>query len=172
MSDGDDHLVRTHTLGTDRAMRVRHPLNPASDVEMHLLSRLTGMQRAHVSLARVPPGRESFIAHAHSLQEEWIYILEGDGLALIGEAEHRVGPGDFMGFPTDGTVHHLRNMGERDLVYLMGGESTEVEVASFPGIGKIAVMQGDGVRLFDEGAGERRSIAEWLGSAESRESGS
>ena len=30
---------------------------------------------------------------------------------MIGEAEHRVGPGDFMGFPIDGTAHTLRNTG-------------------------------------------------------------
>jgi uncharacterized cupin superfamily protein len=112
----------------------------------------------------VPPGRESFLAHAHLLQEEFLFVLEGTGTARIGEAEVAVGPGDFMGFPTDGTPHTLRNTGTSDLVYLMGGERTPVEAVRFPTLGKVAlfsVAQG-GARIFDEAGAERLSFTDWV----------
>jgi uncharacterized cupin superfamily protein len=71
------------------------------------------MQRAVLSLARVPPGKESFILHAHEHDEEFVFILEGEGTAQIGDAKVAVGPGDFMGFPIDGTPHHLVNTASR-----------------------------------------------------------
>ena len=123
------------------AIRIRHPLNPNSDVTIQRLAERTGMQRLPVSLARVPPGKESFTLHAHLATEEFLYILEGHGTAVIGDAEVAVGPGDFMGFPTDGTPHTpARTPGTTDLVYLMGGERTAVEVARFPAAGKLAVF--------------------------------
>ena len=59
------------------------------------LSRLAGMNRAHVSLVRLPPGKESFAYHAHMLEEEWIYIISGRAMADIDGKTTEVGPGDF-----------------------------------------------------------------------------
>jgi uncharacterized cupin superfamily protein len=75
-----------------------------------------------------------------------------------------VGPGDFMGFPTDGTPHHLKNTGTTDLVYLMGGERSPVEIARFPSVGKLGVFsRAEGtVRFFDEDAAQRLGFAEFL----------
>jgi uncharacterized cupin superfamily protein len=161
MSD-PKHLVRTRRLTADDYLLVRHPLNPASEIHMARLGDRVGMQRAHLSIARVPPGKESFLPHAHGTQEEYLFVLEGRGTALIGDAEVEVGPGDYMGFPTDGTVHHLRNTGETDLVYLMGGERTPLEVARFPSIGKVAVVDHRQVSFFDETSATVLSTEQWL----------
>ena len=93
------HLVRTGDLRDADFTRIRHPLNPRSEVRMHRLGDRVGMQRAHLSLARVPPGRESFLPHAHGNQEEFLFILEGRGLALLGDAEVEVSR-----FPSIGKV--------------------------------------------------------------------
>ena len=58
------------------------------------LSRLAGMSRAHVSLVRLPPGKDSFAYHAHMLEEEWIYIVSGRAIAEIEGKTAEVGPGD------------------------------------------------------------------------------
>ncbi len=149
MAEEPRHLVRTRTLAPDAATRIRHPLNPNSDVRIHGLSDRVGMARVQLSLARVPPGRESFIPHAHSVQDEFLFILEGQGIAQIGDATVAVGPGDYMGFPIDGVVHHLTNSGDVDLVYLMGGERTATEVSAFPTIGKVLTVAGGQIRVFD-----------------------
>src|SRR5439155_1020964 len=58
---------------------VTQRLNPNSHLLRTGLSRLAGLQRAHVSLGRIPPGKDSFAYHAHMVEEEWVYILSGRG---------------------------------------------------------------------------------------------
>lgn len=125
-----------------------HPWNPASHLIGAHLSRLGGLARTGLSLARIPPGRESFAYHSHHCEEEWIYILSGRAIADIGEASYEVGPGDFMAFPTPSVAHHLRNPFETELVYLMGGENRPVEIAEFPRLGRRTVRIRDKVETF------------------------
>ena len=158
MSD-PKHIVRTDWL---RAWHGRHPFNPASEMRILRLGAEAGLQRIGVNLIRIPPGKESFIPHAHSLEEEFIYVLEGAGeLVLDGEA-HAVGPGDFVGFPTDGVVHALISKGPGDLVYLTGGERSPVEVADMPSIGKTTVFRRGGMTLFGPDGAESLTAQEWM----------
>lgn len=122
-------------------LEFRHPLNPRSEIRALQLSRLAGLQRTALNWMRVPPGRESFVAHSHLAEEEWIYVLSGKGLARIGDVEHEVGAGDFLGFTTPSVVHHLRNPFDEDLVYLCGGEIRELEVAEYPDQGLVLIRR-------------------------------
>lgn len=162
MADDIKNLVRAYELAFEDAAHIRHPLNPNSEVYVQRLSDRVGMKRAQLSLARVPPGKESFVPHGHLIQEEFLFILDGHGLAQIGGQDVAVGPGDYLGFPTDGTTHHLINIGETDLVYLMGGERSQVEVSHFSTLGKFAVMIGDRVNLFDEKDATELHARAWL----------
>jgi len=110
----------------------RHPYNPASEVHGWMLSRQAGLRRIAVNLVWLPPARESAIYHRHHREEEWLHVLEGQGIAEVEETEHVIGPGDFLGFPP-GVAHHLRNAGSDRLLFLEGGEVIpDVEVADFP----------------------------------------
>ena len=111
-------------------------LNPNSYLLRTGLSRLAGLKRAHVSLGRVPPGKDSFAYHAHMVEEEWVYILSGRAIAEIDGGQYEVGPGDFIGFPTPGIAHLLRNPFDTELVYLMGGEAVPLDVLDYPNLGK------------------------------------
>jgi uncharacterized cupin superfamily protein len=128
-----------------------HPWNPQSEMSGVQLGRQVGLKRTGISLARIAPGKESFVYHAHEREEEWIYVLSGTGTAEIDGEEHEVGAGDFMGFPTPSVAHHLRNSGSEDLVYLMGGENRDAEIATFPKLGKKMVRIGDRVEIYDAG---------------------
>jgi uncharacterized cupin superfamily protein len=129
-----------------------HPWNPKSEMTGAQLGRLTGLERTGVSLARIAPGKESFVYHSHALEEEWLYIISGNATAEIDGEEYAVGPGDFMGFPAPSVAHHLRNTGSEDLVYLMGGENRDAEIADFPKLGKRMLRVGDKVEVYDLGA--------------------
>ncbi|MEH2084417.1 MAG: cupin domain-containing protein [Nostoc sp.] len=94
-------------------------------------------------------GKESFVYHSHHCEEEWIYILSGEAIAEIDGEEFEVFPGEFMAFPTPSVAHHLRNTGDENLVYLMGGENLDVEIADFPHLEKCMVRCGDSVEIFD-----------------------
>lgn len=121
-------------------------LNPESYFIGTSLSRLAGLQRAQVGIARIPPGKDSFAYHAHLLEEEWAYILSGRGIAEIDGEPLDVGPGDFMGFTSASPPHLLRNPFDTELVYLMGGETLPLDVVEFPTLGKryllLATTQG------------------------------
>jgi len=128
-----------------------HPWNPLSEMKGVQLARLAGLKRIGVSLARIAPGKESFVYHSHEREEEWLYIISGRGTAEIDGADYEVGPGDFMGFAAPSVAHHLRNAGGEELVYLMGGESLDMEVARFPKQRRVMVRTGDKVEIYDEG---------------------
>jgi uncharacterized cupin superfamily protein len=124
-----------------------HPFNPSSLVHGASLSQSAGLERIGVHLVRVPAGKESFAYHRHHGEEEWLYILSGRGIAEIDGEEHEVGAGDFMGFPAPSVAHHLRNPFDEDLVYLMGGERKEVEIADFPRLNKRMVRRGTNISI-------------------------
>ncbi|HZF59380.1 MAG TPA: cupin domain-containing protein [Rubrobacter sp.] len=139
----DKFVVRSEEAA-ERASRFSHPWNPNSELYGTRLSSLVGLSRVSVL-----PGKESFVYHSHQREEEWIYVLSGRGIAEIGDEEFEVGVGDFMGFPAPQVGHHLRNPYEEDLVYLVGGEALDVDIANFPRLGKRMVRRGQEVEIYD-----------------------
>ena len=133
----------------EAASRFSHPWNPNSELYGTRLSSLVGLSRVAVNRVRVPAGKESFVYHSHYREEEWIYVLSGRGVAEIDGEEYEVGAGDFMGFPAPQVAHHLRNPFDEDLVYLVGGEVLDVDVANFPRLGKRVVRRGQDVEVYD-----------------------
>lgn len=113
------------------------------------MGRKVGLKRTGVNFAKIPPGKESFVYHSHYCEEEWIYILSGYGIAEIDGEDFEVSSGDFIAFPTPSVAHHLKNAGDEDLVYLMGGENCNVEIGDFPNHGKRIIRRGDHVEVFD-----------------------
>jgi len=140
-------LIRAETIASLPEFRFEHPLNPRSEVHLRALGALAGLQRVGILIGRVPPGKESFVYHSHRHEEEFLYVLAGRGIAESGEEEVEVGPGDFMGFATPSLAHHLRNPFDVDLVYLMGGEHREVEVADFPRLRKRLIRDGNDLQV-------------------------
>lgn len=139
-------LVRAAERGPDHSSS--HPYNPRSEVHGWLLSRMAGLDRIAVNLAWLPPGRESAVHHVHYREEEWLFVLEGRGVAEVGHGDHQVGPGDFLGFPP-GVSHHLRNESGERLLFLEGGEVIpDVEVADFPRLGRRLVRTGRRVAAY------------------------
>lgn len=140
-------LLRASDLA-DQARAYSHPWNPNSAVAVTFMGRALGLKRTGVNLARIAPGKESFLPHAHHREEEWVYVLSGRGIAQIDGTDHEVGPGDFMAFPAPSVVHHLRNPHAEELVVLMGGENLDVEIEDFPTVGKRMVRRGDQVDVY------------------------
>lgn len=132
------------------AFRFIHPLGgESSEIEMTMLARAAGLKRLGVNHGRVPAGKEAFVYHRHHGEEEWVYILEGEALSDIDGETEKVGAGDFIAYPA-GVAHNLKNIGAGDLVYLMGGEQTPVEVADFPRHGKRLIRAGERIEFVDD----------------------
>ena len=154
MSDRPNlYLLRATDIST-RSQTFSHPWNPRSELSGYQMGKATGLRRIGVNIARMPAGKESFVYHSHWSEEEWIYILSGRGVARIDGTDYEVGAGDFMAFPTPGVAHHLRNPFEEELVYLMGGENRDIDVADFPDLGKRMFRHPKGVEIYDLNAGK------------------
>lgn len=128
-------LVRAAERGEARPYA--HPQNPRSEIRLQWLSR-PALKRVSAGIATVPAGRESFARHVHRHDEEWMYVLSGRGVALLGDREEPIGPGDFLGFPPGGASHNVRASPDGDLTYLQGGDAWSrgtIELVDFPELG-------------------------------------
>jgi uncharacterized cupin superfamily protein len=158
----NDYLVRTSELDTSQALHVSHPLNERSEIFMTRLSDPTGLAHLGISLARVPPGKESFALHVHSLQEEWIYVVSGHGHVRIDDDELPIRAGDFVGFPPNGPAHLVRNTSDADLVYLQGGDRRPGDHGRFPELGRLVFQHDEShVALIRADQLEIRPFSDW-----------
>jgi GST-like protein len=80
------------------------------------------------------------------LDQEWIFILDGRGVARIDGVDVALEPGDFVAFPAPSVAHQLRNDGDRELVYLFGGDDHRNDILDYPDLGKRFVVEWDGRR--------------------------
>jgi uncharacterized cupin superfamily protein len=128
---------------TANSRTFQHPWNPKSEMTGAQLGRAAGLERSGVNLISIPPGKESFVLHAHLHEEEWIYVLSGRATVECGAAVHELAAGDFIAFPTPSEAHLLRNTSSEDVVYLTGGERAPHDVVDYPRQGKRAVRLGD-----------------------------
>jgi uncharacterized cupin superfamily protein len=92
-----------------------------------------GLENFGVNLTRLPPGCASALLHTHSVQDEFIYVLEGTPTLLLDEQEFRLAPGDCMGFSAgSGVAHQLVNRSADDVVYLEVGDRSPGDVCEYP----------------------------------------
>jgi uncharacterized cupin superfamily protein len=69
-----------------------------------------GLTNFGVNLTHLSPGAMSALAHSHSRQDEFIYILAGALTLILGDEEFTLNPGDCYGFKAKtGVAHHLIN---------------------------------------------------------------
>src|SRR3954468_4259258 len=69
LSDESPYLLRAATIA-GKSGEFSHPWNPKSRLIGARLGTEVGLKRTGVSLARIPPGHESFIYHSHQREEE------------------------------------------------------------------------------------------------------
>jgi uncharacterized cupin superfamily protein len=156
-----ERIVRTAGHDWSQVPRGRHPFNEASEMQMVRLGDMSGMRRVFSNLVRIPPGKESWIPHAHSVEEEMAFVLEGTGELVLDGERHAIGPGDYVGFPVDGVVHSIVNTGTGPLTYLTVGERARVEVADMPSIGKTTVFRAGRIQMYGPDGVDEIDAAEW-----------
>lgn len=97
------------------------------------LGDLFGLSNFGVNLTRLAPGASSALRHAHSKQDEFVYILEGSPTLLTDEGATTLAPGMCAGFAAGtGNGHCLRNDSDGDVVYLEIGDRTPGDSAEYP----------------------------------------
>ena len=101
--------------------------------EKRALGDVFGLTRFGVNLTRLAPGAMSSVRHAHTTQDELVYILEGRPTLITDAGETELAPGMCAGFKAaTGDAHHLVNRSDDDVVYLEIGDRTAGDSASYP----------------------------------------
>lgn len=101
--------------------------------EKHTLGDLFGITNFGVNLARIHPGAVSTLRHAHTKQDEFIYILSGHPTLHTDEGRNHLSPGMCAGFKAGtGNGHRLINETSEDVVYLEVGDRTPEDEVSYP----------------------------------------
>ena len=96
------------------------------------LGEFFGLKNFGVNLTKLAPGGESALMHAHTTQDEMIYVIEGQPTLVTESGEVLLSGGMCAGFPANGEAHHLVNLSDRDVVYLEIGDRTEGDEARYP----------------------------------------
>jgi uncharacterized cupin superfamily protein len=97
------------------------------------LGDLFGLTNFGVNLTHLAPGAVSALRHAHSRQDEFIYILQGHPTLHTDEGRTPLAPGDCAGFAAgSGNGHRLVNETAEEVVYLEVGDRTEGDKVLYP----------------------------------------
>ena len=97
------------------------------------LGDLFGLTNFGVNLTRLAPNAVSALRHAHTLQDEFIYIFQGHPTLHTDEGCTQLSPGMCAGFKAGtGNGHHLSNETSEDVLYLEIGDRTPGDEGSYP----------------------------------------
>ncbi|HEY1270308.1 MAG TPA: cupin domain-containing protein [Candidatus Binatia bacterium] len=101
--------------------------------EKRPLGDLFGLANFGVNLTRLAPKAASALRHAHTRQDEFIYIVEGRPTLHTDEGRTVLSPGMCAGFQAGtGNGHCLINETGEDVVYLEIGDRTPGDEGSYP----------------------------------------
>jgi uncharacterized cupin superfamily protein len=99
----------------------------------HPLGDVFGLTRFGVNLTRLAPNAVSALRHAHTKQDEFIYVLQGHPTLRTDEGRTPLSPGMCAGFKAGtGNGHHLVNETAEDVVYLEVGDRTPGDAGFYP----------------------------------------
>lgn len=116
--------------------------------EKRVLGDLFGLTHFGVNLTTLAPGARSALRHAHTLQDEFVYVIEGQPTLVSNTGKHRLAPGMCAGFKAgSGDAHHLLNESDQPVVYLEIGDRTPGDVVSYPDDDLVAVAGPEGWRF-------------------------
>jgi uncharacterized cupin superfamily protein len=101
--------------------------------EKRQLGELFGLANFGVNLTRLAPNAVSALRHAHTKQDEFIYVLKGHPTLHTDAGKTRLSPGMCAGFKAGtGNGHCLINETADDVVYLEVGDRTPGDEGSYP----------------------------------------
>jgi uncharacterized cupin superfamily protein len=97
------------------------------------LGDLFGLTNFGVNLTRLAPNAVSALRHAHTQQDEFIYILQGHPTLQTDAGKTQLSPGMCAGFKAGmGNGHNLINETQQEVVYLEIGDRSPGDEGTYP----------------------------------------
>jgi uncharacterized cupin superfamily protein len=101
--------------------------------EKRMLGDFFGITNYGVNLTRLSPHAQSALRHAHTKQEDFVYILQGRPTLYTDEGPRLLCPGMCAGFKAGtGNAHHLVNETDDDVLYLEVGDRSRGDEGTYP----------------------------------------
>jgi uncharacterized cupin superfamily protein len=110
--------------------------------EKRALGDAFGLTQYGVNLVTLAPGSWSAQRHWHSMEDEFIYVLNGE-ITLVDDAgEHLLSPGDCAGFKAGvANAHRLANNSSAPASYLEVGLRSPTENVVYPDVDLVGVKR-------------------------------
>ena len=132
-----DHIVAL--VAADAPPRAKPSIYP-EEFAVHVAGRtkrplgdVFGLTNFGVNLTRLAPGSMSALRHAHTRQDEFVYVLQGTPTLITDAGETLLRPGMCAGFKAgSGDAHHLVNQTDADVVFLEVGDRSSGDSADYP----------------------------------------
>lgn len=113
-----------------------------------------GLRNFGVNLTRIIPGGQSSYRHAHSRQDEFIFVLEGEVVLQTNDGEQTLKPGMCAGFPAgSGDAHRFVNRSATDAKLLVIGDRSSGDEITYPDVDMHAALGPDGDYRFSTKSG-------------------
>lgn len=122
--------------------------------EKQVLGDLFGIKNFGVNLTRLAPGAKSALLHHHSLQEEFIFILQGQPTLVTESEEIQLQEGMCAGFTPTGSAHQLINRTDHDVLFLEVGDRSIGDEVTYPADDLVASFSPEGKWVFSHKNGE------------------
>src|SRR3954447_15874704 len=101
------------------------------------LTKGLGARGIALNRADIGPGGAAAPTHCHSHEEELFVVIEGGGVARLGDSEHDVRPGSVVGRPPGTGVAHGFRAGDDGMVLLMFSDKQPGDMTYYPDTGKV-----------------------------------
>jgi len=136
MADRAYPVAIAATQAPAKAKQTNYPEPFASRMagrQKHPLGDVFGLTNFGVNLTKLAPKGTSALRHAHTRQDEFVYILQGHPTLHTDEGRMRLSPGMCAGFKAaTGNAHRLINETDEEVVYLEVGDRTPGDEGSYP----------------------------------------
>ena len=97
------------------------------------LGDLFGLTNFGVNLTTIAPSGVSALRHAHSKQDEFVYVVSGAATLVTNSGTSLLKAGMCAGFKAgDGNAHQIRNDSNEPLVYLEIGDRSAGDQVTYP----------------------------------------
>ncbi|MDJ0662196.1 MAG: cupin domain-containing protein [Crocosphaera sp.] len=129
-------ILRRADIEEAEGLSKTHFLNPNARRTNKSLGDMAGLTGFGFHVIEVEPGCDTTEHHLHHHEDECVFVLEGEATAMLGDEEHTVGPGDFIGYRRGRLAHSIRNTGKGAFRCIVVGERRSHDVCDYPRLGK------------------------------------
>ena len=91
-----------------------------------------GLKNVGIHLINLPVGAMASAFHGHLCADEFISILEGNGVARIGPDLFQTEAGDFIVHPAGVEAHDIRNIGSTHMICYVEDRPLEFGIIDYP----------------------------------------